>query len=737
MWNTLTWRELKNPEMAADVELLRSEALGVFVKLVAAAYLCWHAVVTVLLSPIEGLPYWALMVVVAPSLAITLYLHRRGSPLAAWWFLLSAVASIVAAVWLIPLSSATALLPIVALVAVVLVNPLAGLVVCALAIAALLLLWQAGPLAFLHFEQLAETSVVSLLTVVAGWVLGRIMLTAVGWSLHSYERALQNAQAAQGHRAQLVQALKQLDTAYYRLERANASLELAWKAAETAERSRAEFVTNISHELRTPLNLIVGFTSMMTTSPESYGDSLPPAYRSDLFAVYRSAQHLLTLTDDVLDLARVGIGRIALARELVDLGQVVDEACDLVRDYVAAKSLWLKVDVQPDVPALSLDRLRVRQVLLNLLTNAARFTEEGGITVQALVEGGDAVVKVGDTGRGMDQGAISRVFDEFYADERGRAREPGIFGGTGLGLPISKRLVELHGGKMGVASVEGVGTTFWFTLPLAATDGVTHSPAWRPSLLRGGFRSGERVLILAGGGEQLAPFLQRHMRGYLVVAAPDVRSAVATATETRPLAILADLDAPEAECRASPVPVVRLPLPHDERIAAELGAAAYLSKPVDRQDLLEAIRRLDRPVRKVLVADDDPGFVDLLTRMLRTRGRRSRYAVVGAHTGREALDLARSHRPDLVLLDLVMPEMGGAAVVAEMAADPELRDTPVILISAQDRSEWQMRIRGEVVVGKPEGFRLEELLDAVEALIGAIDPPRLYLTATDSAPPTA
>ncbi|MBM4418141.1 MAG: hypothetical protein FJ033_07495 [Chloroflexi bacterium] len=331
-------------------------------------------------------------------------------------------------------------------------------------------------------------------TVATAWLLGRSLVVVVEWSLRSLEEARRSAEAAKEHRAELVRALKQLDTAYYRLERANAALELAWKAAESAERAKSEFVTSISHDLRTPLNLIVGFSEMVLTAPESYGTPLPPAYRGDVHAIYRSAQHLLVLTNDVIDLARVGVGRLALAREPIDLEQVVADACAIVREYVTAKRLWLRTEIAPGLPTVSADRLRIRQVLLNLLTNAARFTEQGGIIVCASLEQGEVVVRVRDTGRGISVEELPRLFDEFFHDGCGGPDARADPGGVGLGLPISRRFVQLHGGRMGAESDPGAGTVFWFTLPIDAAEGAAWREGRPPVLLPGGSRPADRGL---------------------------------------------------------------------------------------------------------------------------------------------------------------------------------------------------------------------------------------------------
>jgi signal transduction histidine kinase/CheY-like chemotaxis protein len=739
MWEMLTWwRQARALDVAKTMTELQADSLRFFVGLTTASYLAWHFLSLIANSlagnsPERVLRSWALFPIVMASLAVTIVLLRRDFRLACGWFLASALLAVMAAAWLLAAPQATLLFALLALAAVVLVHPLAGFAVGGLSIGLLVVLRTTGPLAFLSDDRLIEASVASLAVVAAAWALGRQLVIAVEWSYKSYAEAVRNAHEARTNRGELAQALKQLDYAYYRLQRANAALELAWKAAEAAERSRSEFVTNISHELRTPLNLIVGFSELILTAPESYGTALPTAYRGDLNAIYRSAQHLLTLTNDVIDLARVGMGRLALVREPVDLAQIMHDACDVIRAYVEAKRLWLRVDVDPDVPDLHLDRLRIRQVLLNLLTNAARFTERGGITMSARQVDGEVLVQVVDTGKGIAPEELPKMFTEFFSGGLTGAHPREDLGGVGLGLPLSKRFVELHGGRIGVESRVGVGTTFWFTLPAAPVDVRTLAEAWQRRAGRSSHA--ERLLVLVSADSQLVQFLQRHLSGWQVIAVPDLRAAIAEAVEARALAILADLDDDEAAPREDlPVPLFRLPLPQAERLAAELGVTAYLVKPITRAQLQTTMNGLGRAIHTVLIVDDDPSFVRLLTRLLHTAGSAA-YEVLSAHSGQEALALMETMRPDVVLLDLVMPELDGRATLTAMRQQAALAEVPVILVSAQDQIQARLPLRGEMTLVKPDGFGLEELLNAVEALLDALAPPRQYLTSSGEARP--
>lgn len=745
MWNTLTWRGLWSKEAAEELATFRKDALQFLLWIAAAGYLAWHILVT--LSPSrpalgdDAIRHWSLVPIVLAGLLVTFLLLRHFPHAAVAWFLVWAVAAATTASWLLHSSAALALYPIISLTALVLLHPLAGVFTSTAAAALLLGLWQLGPLSFLSADRLIEVTVMSLLAVIVPWSLWRNMVTAIYWSLDSYTRAQQNLAEARTHRGNLVQALRQLDSAYYRLERANAALEIAWKSAEAAERSKSEFVTSISHELRTPLNLIVGFSDMIVTSPASYGAPLPAAYRSDVFVIYRNAQHLLTLTEDVIDLARVGAGRLALTRETTDLGSVIGEACDTVREYITAKGLELGIDIQTNIPPLSIDRARIRQVLLNLLMNAARFTVQGTISVAATASESWVAVTVRDTGCGISPDNVPKVFEEFYHQEREPSRQQTVFGGTGLGLPISRKLVALHGGQMTVESTVGVGTAFTFTLPVSEVDGVSVDGVAAASLGRRPPGVGERTLVLVTNDRRLATFLQRHLRGCRVLAVPDLDEAARLAVELHAEAILADLDARDPSrsqlaqhAQYAPVPIIWLPLPHQERVASALGAVAFLPKPLSRAELQATIEGMDRPVRTILVTDDDDDFLRMISRMLQDDTDGAGYRVRTARNGREALASIETEKPDVLLLDLAMPDMSGREVIAALAQDPMLADIPIVVVSAEDQGDWRAQLQGTVTIEKPNGMRLEELLSLVDSALGALDPPYSLLTERTARP---
>jgi len=675
MWYTL----YKSPESGPDfirsaVELLQSTSRHLILA-TGGVYLAWYLVSTVM-WPAEL--SWNVMLI-TPAVILTYVLSLRLlqkhllAALVVWQIGLAAAITLAIYVFQQPvIAFFYTLLP---LMAVVTVGWPAGLLTEALVTGLVWWLSRSPVMPPLPVSYGLGITAGGAFTGILGWASARALLTAIEWHLFSLAQAQENMESARQHRAQLARALKDLDLAYYRLQRANAALVAAQKQAEEAERFKAEFVTNVSHELRTPLNLIIGFSEMMMTAPESYGDvQIPGPYRSDLNAIYHSAQHLLALVDDVLDLARIEVGKIALARDEVDLASLVSEATDIVREYIAAKGLELQVRVEPDLPTLWIDRLRIRQVLLNLLVNAGRFTERGRIEVDVSRQDKEIVVRVTDTGQGIPDQDLPRVFEEFHSIDQPLSA---WHSGTGLGLPISKKFVELHHGRMGVESTYLQGTSFWFTLPctpaFASRPRLSRLDCSQPVVRLG---ISERIVVVVHDDPLVAPLLQRYMDGYRVVRAKDLEEGVALAEDIKALALVTDAGK-KTSVSSGDTLIVNCTLPNSVQMAATLGAEDSLVKPVSAQALLAAIDRLGRPVRRVLIADDEPKVVRLFRRMLRTRIQPQ--DCLEAYNGEEALRLVQTEKPDLVLLDLIMPEMDGQSVLEQMAADPRLADIPVII----------------------------------------------------------
>ncbi len=640
---------------------------------------------------------------------------------------LSGLAVTVTAIVFILRSPATLYLYLlVVLIAAVLTSPQTTWI---LAVASMGLVLTIGARNGFPFGDLASPILMILVTTLTAWLSSRRLYTALGWALSMTEEAQRSAAEARERRAEVRSILKSLEEAYVRLERANQALIFAREAAEKAYRFKAEFVANVSHELRTPLNLIVGFSEMMATAPESYmGRKLPSQYRGDVMAIYRSARHLSDLIDDVLDLSQIEAGRLPIAREETDLAGIIREAADLIRGLAQAKGLHVIIDLPPALPPLALDRTRIRQVLLNLLSNATRFTDEGFIRVRARAEGQEVRVTVEDSGRGIAPDRLRQAFEAFSQLDDDQVRQ-----GTGLGLAISRSFVELHGGTMWIESTLGRGTTVGFSLPigegqaalpgLIRTRAVAHGPEERPP-----------VLVLHDDPHVLT-LLRRYVEGFRFVLADSPGRAVELLQQGQPLAVIMESTWAErwaqvaaAANLAEPPPVLTCSLPSLRQVGLLLGAQDYLAKPLRREDLLAALARLPRPPRTVLVVDDDPGFSRLLVRLLKAHD--ETVEALLASGGAEGLAIARTRRPDLVLLDLLMPEVSGYDFLAEVRRDPELERMAVIILSARSFELEAKPLPGALRLERAGGLSLTELVQSLQALLTVVTGPAAVARAT-------
>ena len=716
MWQTLRLSPQKNPASTDSTgtarELIQSTA-RLLILATGGLYAAWYFA-SIATRAFDG-RVWLLTALVLPVVFLPLYLLPRRLLLALVLWHLGLAAALVAAAGLFQTPEVLLFASLLPLMAVLTFGWPAGLLAEAGLVGAVLALERAPTLFFLPPSYSAVIVVGGLVSGLLGWAASHSLFTVLEWALFSFAQAQTNMEEARQHRGQMATVVKDLDQAYYRLERANAALAAAWAAADQAERFKTEFVTNVSHELRTPLNLIVGFSEIMLTAPESYaGLQLPGPYRSDLNSIYHSAQHLLSLVDDVLDLARIEVGKIMLAREDVDIVALVTDALSLVRDYINNKGLELRVDFEPDLPPLWIDHLRIRQVLLNLLVNAARFTDHGWIGVSLSRQGDAVLVKVSDSGRGIPPQDLPKIFEEFRTTEQPTSA---WHSGTGLGLPISKKFVELHQGRMEVESIPGRGTTFWFTLPSAPVASRAAAEDGARAIWPGSQR--DDLVVVVHEDLQVIPLLQHYLPSVRLVGATSLAEGVALAEEARALALVSEAG-PGLGSVPPAFPLITCPLPSSRRVARALGAVDFLLKPVAAHDLLAALDRIDKPIRRVLIAEEDPELARLFRRMLRSRI--APPDCLEAYSAAEALRLAAETLPDLVLLSLEISRGQGRHVLAQLAALPALAGLPVILISGQSTDYLREALPSPIQLSRAEGFQLAEVVQTLEAMFSVLAP---------------
>ncbi|MGQ9681020.1 MAG: hybrid sensor histidine kinase/response regulator [Anaerolineae bacterium] len=519
------------------------------------------------------------------------------------------------------------------------------------------------------------------------WRLSRALTTALEWSEASEQRAMRLLVTLRERQGQLNRTLSALTEATRRLERVNRELGIARRHAEEARALKEQFVANVTHELRTPLNLIVGFAEMMYLAPETYeGVQWTPDLESDIGRLYRASKHLQSLVDDILDLARIDAGRLPMFRELQDLAPIIHEAVETVLPLLEQRHLSYSVTCAPDLPPLLVDRTRIRQVMLNLLNNAARFTDVGGIAVRAELCPEGVCVSVQDTGVGLAPEQLERIFEEFYqADGGGRHR-----GGTGLGLAVSRQFIELHGGRLWARSTPGEGSTFSFVLPLPGSlpqaTSLLHVPAREPA--------SRAPIIVVDPDPGLAHMLARYLGDYPLLPACDLPEAEALIDTERPQAVIINEEPQVHAIRNETailtlarynVPVFRCSIPSPGWLSRASGFATCLTKPLALSSLQPVLDRYAPVAGTILLVDDDPGFVSLLARMVRSLGFRGH--VLSAYGGREAIELARRFKPQLVLVDLLMPEVDGFAVLRALQQEPGLEAVTFVAVTASSFGE--------------------------------------------------
>ncbi|MCJ7739076.1 MAG: ATP-binding protein, partial [Anaerolineae bacterium] len=446
-----------------------------------------------------------------------------------------------------------------------------------------------------------------------------------GWLDEYLDRAHAFVEETRDRKMDLEHALENLTHANRQLGLANERAAALRRVAEDAQRAKTAFVANVSHEFRTPLNMIIGLVDLMVEAPEIYAVALSPKMREDLEVVHRNCEHLSSMINDVLDLTKIESGKFALHKERVDLGNLVDRAVQAVAPLADKKGLQLQLDIPHDLSDVYCDRVRIQQVIMNLVSNAARFTEQGGIVVRIAQEDQHVIVSVADTGPGIAPQDIDRVFEPF--DQGGRGLASDTKGGSGLGLSISEHFLKLHGGHMWLESQQGVGTTFCFSLPVSPAIDHLAKPGhqmradwvWRERSFRSGrvgsseYADRPRVIVCDEDGA-LGGHLD-HMAGEIeIIEVGDVAQAVQELRECPAHALLLNESngsvmsrvLEETRVQAIGTPIIGCSVPKSLQRAADAGAMGYLVKPVTRADLTNALATAGDHIRRVLIADDDP-----------------------------------------------------------------------------------------------------------------------------------
>ena len=499
------------------------------------------------------------------------------------------------------------------------------------------------------------------------------------------------------------------------LEEKNTQLQESQKAAEAANEAKSTFLANMSHELRTPLNAIIGYSEMLIEDAEDENEDFVP----DLEKIHGSGKHLLGLINDILDLSKVESGKMELFLEEFDLLNALNEVKSTVKPLVEKNKNKLEIDFNCKNNSIKSDVTKIRQILLNLLSNASKFTKEGVIAV--IVDDLDdknIQFKVKDSGIGMTKDQVDKVFKPFtQADEKTTRK----FGGTGLGLTITKMFTEMMGGRIELESKVGTGTTFIVTLPRIVEDKKVKEKKSDEKNIKDGFK-----ILVVDDDENAQDMMKRFLekQNYVVIQAMSGEEGLNLAAKEKPDLITLDVMMPEMDGWevltalqnndvTKNIPTIMLTMANEPDLGFSLGATDYLTKPVNWEELSGVLSKhqIEADSQTILIVEDDETTRTMLRKSLESNNFKVREAV----NGKEGLEKVERSKPGLIILDLMMPEMDGFEFSEELRKNKDWIDIPVVVVTAKDLTkEDHERLKGNVETIMQKGsYSKKELLSEV------------------------
>ena len=474
------------------------------------------------------------------------------------------------------------------------------------------------------------------------------------------------------------------------LQGQNVELERQRLTLEDAGRMKSQFLSNMSHELRTPLNSVMALSRVLMMQAK---DKLNPEEVNYLEIIERNGKSLLALINDILDLSKIEAGRMDVNPKPFSLRQTLENIVESITPIAGEKQIEIHQDIPGDLPLLESDEIRVSQILQNLIGNAVKFTNAGSVTVSVQSDKEKIAVRITDTGIGIAENDLPYIFDEFRQIDGSSSRR---HEGTGLGLAIARKSTRMLGGEIAVTSAPERGTTFTLTLPIV-WQGT--APVYEPIVTRepSGVKPARKTILVVDDEPEMAAMISRYLlqEGYKTVTATSGSEALKLAARELPFAVTLDIIMPDMDgwevlqgLKKNPetrdIPVIIVSISEERETGFALGAVGYVTKPVSKKQLISEIQKIGKPeTRSIMIVDDNDLDRQEIRRIIEAEGLKP----IVAEDGAACLELLKKQVPDVLVLDLMMPEPDGFAVLEKIRGNPGTRDLPVIVVTAKDLTE--------------------------------------------------